>query len=192
MPAIISEGEASAEITLYLTENPAIVDKLNRMEPARSYREISRLAARLEGGGNGRPVNGHRPRPVSRAPAPITPVGMGHRSQLELTGEEDYSETSCNRTSAPTAWPTLYRQQLEDQRDGCQQCQQCTAPGTLYSFKVDGGMTYVGTTHAALDIALHGRVTLRFDRDGRVGDHMHVIDDHGKDVRLKITEKIAP
>jgi hypothetical protein len=63
---------------------------------------------------------------------------------------------------------------------------------TLYSFKVDGGRTYVGTTHAALDIALHGRVTLRFDRDGRVGDHMHVIDDHGKYVRLKITEKIAP
>ena len=63
---------------------------------------------------------------------------------------------------------------------------------TSYSFKLDDGMVYVGQTHTKLDVVVNGQTKLRFEKDGHVGDYMHVIDDGGQDKKLKVIQKIAP
>jgi hypothetical protein len=63
---------------------------------------------------------------------------------------------------------------------------------TSYSFKLDDGTVYVGQTHKKLDVTLNGHTKLRFEKDGRVGDYIHILDDAGRDKKLKLTEKIAP
>jgi hypothetical protein len=63
---------------------------------------------------------------------------------------------------------------------------------TRYSFKFDDDMTYVGEAHRNLNIAVNGHNQLRIENSGRVGDHLYVRDDSGKEWRLRIVEKIAP
>ena len=63
---------------------------------------------------------------------------------------------------------------------------------TRYSFQTADGMTYVAETHRKLDIAVNGRNVFRFERTGHVGDHLYVVDDSGKEQKLKIVERIAP
>ena len=53
-------------------------------------------------------------------------------------------------------------------------------------------MVYVGQTHKKLDVMENGRTKLRFEKDGHVGDYMHIIDDAGQDKKLKVIQKIAP
>lgn len=62
---------------------------------------------------------------------------------------------------------------------------------TRYSFHAQDGMTYVAETHRNLDVAINGHVSIRFEKDGHVGDVLHVLDDAGKDHKLRIVERIA-
>jgi hypothetical protein len=72
-------------------------------------------------------------------------------------------------------------------------CRHCPdANQTFYSFKLADGMVYVAHTHRTLDLALNGHAKIRFEKNGHVGDTLHVLDDAGKDRKLKITERIAP
>jgi hypothetical protein len=63
---------------------------------------------------------------------------------------------------------------------------------TFYSFKLDDGSVYVARTHRTLDVTLNGHNSFRVDKDGHVGDYVHILDDAGQDRKLRITEKIAP
>jgi hypothetical protein len=47
-------------------------------------------------------------------------------------------------------------------------------------------------THKTLDVTVNGHTKIRFERDGHVGDYIHVVDDRGQDRKLKIIQKIAP
>jgi len=62
---------------------------------------------------------------------------------------------------------------------------------TSYSFKLDDGSVYVAQTHTKLDVTLNGHTKFRFEKDAHVGDHIHILDDAGKDQKLRITEKMA-
>jgi hypothetical protein len=69
-------------------------------------------------------------------------------------------------------------------------CRHCPdANQTFYSFKLDDGTIYVARTHRTLDVTLSGHVKFRFEKDGHVGDTAHILDDAGKDRKLKITAK---
>jgi hypothetical protein len=63
---------------------------------------------------------------------------------------------------------------------------------TYYSFRTDDGLTYVAVTgpgaHSALNVTLNGHNGLRIDDGG----HVHILDDAGKDKKLRIVERIAP
>jgi len=63
---------------------------------------------------------------------------------------------------------------------------------TTYSFKLDDGTVYVGQTHKRLDVTLNGHTKLRFEKDGHVGDYIHILDDAGHEKKIRVTEKIAP
>jgi hypothetical protein len=64
---------------------------------------------------------------------------------------------------------------------------------TSYSFKVADGTVYVADTHnRALDVTMNGHTKLRFEKDGHIGDYIHILDDSGKDKRLHIVGKTAP
>jgi hypothetical protein len=64
---------------------------------------------------------------------------------------------------------------------------------TSYSFRVADGTVYIADTHnRALDITMNGHTKLRFEKDGHVGDYIHVLDDSGKDKKLHIVGKMAP
>jgi hypothetical protein len=62
---------------------------------------------------------------------------------------------------------------------------------TNYSFKLDDGTVFVAQTHKKLDVTVNGHTKLRFEKDGHVGDFIHVLDDGGKDRKLRVTEKVA-
>jgi hypothetical protein len=51
---------------------------------------------------------------------------------------------------------------------------------------------YVGQSHKKLEVTLNGQTMFRFEKDAYVGDYIHILDDFGKDRKLRITEKIAP
>jgi hypothetical protein len=75
----------------------------------------------------------------------------------------------------------------------CRWCRHCPDWNqTSYSFKLDDGTVYVAQTHKKLDVTLNGRTKLRFEKDGHVGDYVHILDDAAKEQKLRITEKIAP
>ena len=63
---------------------------------------------------------------------------------------------------------------------------------TSYSFKLDDETVYVGQTHKTLDVTLNGYTKLRFEKDGHVGDYIHILDDAGHDRKLRVIPKIAP
>jgi len=48
-----------------------------------------------------------------------------------------------------------------------------------------------GRPHKKLDVTLNGHSRVRFEKDGHVGDYIHVLDDVGKDRKPRIMEKIA-
>lgn len=50
---------------------------------------------------------------------------------------------------------------------------------------------FVGQTHKTLDVTVNGHTQLRFEKDGHVGNFMHIIDDGGQDKKLKVIRKIA-
>jgi hypothetical protein len=91
-------------------------------------------------------------------------------------GAADWHEASLTRTSTTNEW--------------CRHCPDWNQ--TSYFFKIENGMTFVGQIHKTLDVTLNGHVKLRFEKDGHVGDYLHIIDDEGIDRRLKIVQKIAP
>lgn len=62
---------------------------------------------------------------------------------------------------------------------------------TFYSFKCDDGTTYTARTHRALNLTVNASTKVRFENDGAVGDSLHVLDNSGKDQKLKITGKAA-
>lgn len=62
---------------------------------------------------------------------------------------------------------------------------------TSYSFKLADGIVYVARTHRKLDVTLNGQTKFRVERDGHVGDYVHILDDAGKERKLRIIEKIA-
>jgi hypothetical protein len=64
---------------------------------------------------------------------------------------------------------------------------------TSYSFKMADGTVYVADTHnRAMGIAINGHTRLRFEKDGHIGDYIHILDDSGKDRKLHIVGKTAP
>jgi hypothetical protein len=64
---------------------------------------------------------------------------------------------------------------------------------TSYSFKVADGTVYVADSHnRALDVTLNGHTKVSFEKDGHVGDFLHILDDSGKDRKLHIVGKTAP
>src|ERR1700730_511224 len=65
-------------------------------------------------------------------------------------------------------------------------CRHCPdANQTFYSFKLDDGTVYVARTHRTLDVTLNGQTKFRVEKDGHVGDTAHILDDAGKDRKLK-------
>jgi hypothetical protein len=64
---------------------------------------------------------------------------------------------------------------------------------TSYSFKLKDGTIYTADNRSrTLNVTVNGHTRLRFEKDGHVGDYIHILDDSGKDVRLHIVGKTAP
>jgi hypothetical protein len=87
----------------------------------------------------------------------------------------DWKQSTLVKTSTANAW--------------CHHCPDWNQ--TFYSFKLDDGVTYTARSHHTLDVTLNGHVKLRFEKDGHVGDYIHILDDSGHDRKLVITEKSA-
>ena len=62
-------------------------------------------------------------------------------------------------------------------------------PRIPYSFKLDNGTVYTAQTHKTLDVTLNGHTKFRLEKDGHVGDYVHILDDAGKDRKLRIIKK---
>lgn len=60
---------------------------------------------------------------------------------------------------------------------------------TSYSFKLGDGTVYTAQTHKTLDVTINGHTKFRVEKDGHVGDYIHILDDAGKDRKLRITRK---
>jgi hypothetical protein len=88
----------------------------------------------------------------------------------------DWHDASLVKTSTSNEW--------------CHHCPDWNQ--TSYFFKIEAGVIVVGRIHKTLDVTVNGHNKLRFDKDGRVGDYLHVMDDAGKDQHLKIVQRIAP
>ena len=81
-------------------------------------------------------------------------------------------------------------------------CQHCGSDFVKmnYSFKFDDGTVYTAQIGAGgalhhrqpLDLTVNGHVKFRFEKDGHIGNYIHILDDSGKDKKLRIIEKIAP
>jgi hypothetical protein len=64
---------------------------------------------------------------------------------------------------------------------------------TSYSFKLNDGTVYIADSrNRTLDVTMNGHTRLRFEKDGHVGDYIHILDDSGKDIKLHIVGKVAP
>src|SRR5882762_9130495 len=67
-----------------------------------------------------------------------------------------------------------------------------------YSFKTEDGLVYTAQIGLRaikghpLDVTLNGHIRLRFEKDGHIGDYIHILDDSGKDKKLRIVSKAAP
>jgi hypothetical protein len=91
---------------------------------------------------------------------------------------------------AEQGWKSATFIQISHVNEWCRHCPDWNQ--SFYSFKLDDGTVYVGRTHATLDITLNGHTSLRFEKNGHVGDHFYVRDDAGKERKLTVTQKIAP
>jgi hypothetical protein len=96
---------------------------------------------------------------------------------------------SCSLLLAQTEWKNSTVIKISTTNEWCRHCPDSNQ--TSYSFKLDDGTVYVAQTHKKLDVTLNGHTKFRFEKDGHVGDHVHILDDAGKDQELRITEKIA-
>jgi hypothetical protein len=69
-----------------------------------------------------------------------------------------------------------------------------------YSFKLNDGTVYTAQIGAGgvlhhrnpLDVTLNGHIQFRFEKGDHVGDYIHILDDSGKDIKLRIVGKTAP
>ena len=81
-------------------------------------------------------------------------------------------------------------------------CQHCGSDFVKmnYSFKLNDGTVYIAQIGAGgvlhhrhpLDVTLNGHLQFRFEKNGHVGDYVHILDDSGKDQKLLIVGKTAP
>jgi hypothetical protein len=62
---------------------------------------------------------------------------------------------------------------------------------TRYSLQAEDGMVYVAQAHKSLNVAVHSHYKFRMETDGRIGAYVHVLDESGKDFKLRIVQKIA-
>lgn len=67
--------EEASELTYALLKDPALVTKLNMLPPARAHYELGKLTATLSTSSSAAPGPEGPTAPVTRAPAPLTPVG---------------------------------------------------------------------------------------------------------------------
>jgi hypothetical protein len=109
---------------------------------------------------------------------------------MKRTGVLLSSLLFCTSLLAAPSWQNSSVIKVETVNAWCRHCPD--ANQTLYSFKLDDGTVYVAHTHRTLDVTLNGHNSFRFEKDGHVGDYVHILDDAGKDRKLKISQKIAP
>jgi len=91
--ACILEESNSHDITIFLAQHPEETKKLNAMEPGQSYRELAKLAARLEGQASPAPFV-RRPR---ARPEHIRPVGGSSTTSNVPLDEMSYSDFRRHR-----------------------------------------------------------------------------------------------
>ena len=96
---------------------------------------------------------------------------------------------SCSLLLAESEWKDSTVIKISTANEWCRHCPDWNQ--TSYSFKLDDGTVYVAQTHKKLDVTLNDHTKFRFEKDGHVGDHVHILDDAGKDQELRITEKMA-
>lgn len=92
----------------------------------------------------------------------------------------------CSAGLAQSGWSNASLVKTETTNSWCRHCPD--ANQTRYSFKMDG-VVYTAETHATLNITLNGSTKLRFAKDGNVGDLVSIIDDAGKEKKLRIIAK---
>jgi hypothetical protein len=97
---------------------------------------------------------------------------------------------SARTARAALDWKNSIVIKISTVNEWCRHCPDWNQ--TFYSFKLDDGSVYVARTHRTLDVTLNGHNSFRVEKDGHVGDYVHILDDAGKDRKLRITEKIAP
>lgn len=88
---------------------------------------------------------------------------------------------------ANQAWRNATLIKISHVNEWCRHCPDWNQ--SLYSFRLEDGTVYVGRTQDTLDVTVQGHTPFRFEKDGHVGDHIHILDDRGKDRKLTITEK---
>ena len=96
---------------------------------------------------------------------------------------------SCSPLLAQAEWKDSTVVKISTTNEWCRHCPDWNQ--TSYWFKLDDGTVYVAQTHKKLDVTLNGHTKFRFEKDGHVGDRVHILDDAGKDQELHITEKMA-
>ena len=97
---------------------------------------------------------------------------------------------SARTQTAPSTWVDSSVIKTTTVNEWCRHCPDWNQ--TSYSFKLGDGNVYVAQTHKRLDVTINGHTKFRFENDGHVGDYIHIVDDAGKDRRLRIIQKIAP
>ena len=96
---------------------------------------------------------------------------------------------SCSLLASEGEWKNSTLIRISTTNEWCRHCPDWNQ--SSYSFKLDDGTVYIAQTHKKLDITLNGHTKFRFEKDGHVGDRVHILDDAGKDQTLRITEKMA-
>lgn len=80
---IIEDSKVGPEISLYLGENPDVAVDLAQMDPYSTAREIGKLEAKLS--------QTPKPKAVSKAPKPITPISGGGAGG-EIEGDDPHGD----------------------------------------------------------------------------------------------------
>jgi len=70
------DSERGPELAYHLARNPAFADQLNSMSATRAALELGRLETQLD--------TAPEPKPISKAPAPITPITTGTNVKVDL------------------------------------------------------------------------------------------------------------
>jgi hypothetical protein len=102
----IMHEQNSHDVVLYLVDHPELADQLNRLPEAQAYAAVTRLGGWLEAGGAKREAAQAEPtqRPISRAPAPISPTGNSpsrtHTGDLDQLSYQDYKRVRENQIKA--------------------------------------------------------------------------------------------